>query len=52
MVTLRELIVERIFYAVTEDELLEEFMVARGDLEHLADVDLFELYEDVLFYVQ
>lgn len=50
--TLRELIVERIHYAVSEDELREEFMVEPGELMQLADVDLFELFEDVLLYVE
>lgn len=46
---LRELIIARIQYAVTDEELMEEFMVDADQLDELSDVDLFELFEDVLF---
>lgn len=48
---LREIIKERILYAVTEEELAEEFYITGNDIDQLSDIDLFELYEDVVFWV-
>lgn len=45
---LRELMIERILFSVTENELKEEFMVEEDELINLSDMDLFELYEDVM----
>lgn len=47
--TLRELIIERILFAETEEALREYFMVYPEKLQDLSDLDLFELYEDVVF---
>lgn len=44
---LRELITERIHFAVTEEELLQKHHVRESDLREMSDLDLFELYEDV-----
>lgn len=46
--TLRELIIERILFAMTEQELLQHQLTA-DELSTLSDVDLFELYEEHLF---
>jgi hypothetical protein len=46
--TLRELLIERIQGAFTEEDL-QTRMLTIEDLTDLSDVDLFELYEDVLF---
>jgi hypothetical protein len=48
MMNLRELLIERILFAMTEAELLEHQLTA-DQLEDLADVDLFELYEEHVF---
>lgn len=45
--TLRELLIERIHYAMDEEELLELYSVHGDELEDLSDVDLFEIYEEV-----
>lgn len=42
---LRELIVERIMFCADEDELLGDFEV---ELNSLSDLDLLELYEEVM----
>jgi hypothetical protein len=45
---LRELIIERIFYAVDEQTLISEYGVFEDELENMNDLDLFELFEDVM----
>lgn len=45
---LHELIIARIQYAVSDEQLMEEFMVDADQLNELSDVDLFELFEDVI----
>ena len=47
--TLRELIIERILFAESERALRKYFMVDPENLQDLSDLDLFELYEDVVF---
>jgi len=46
--TLRELLIERILGALTEQDL-ETRLLSAEDLRDLSDVDLFELYEDAVF---
>lgn len=50
MMTLREMMVERVLYTITEDELMEEFMVGLDEIKDLSDCDLMDLYEDVMEY--
>ena len=45
---LRELIVERILYAVDEETLSEEFSLTVDEVSELSDLDLLELFEDVV----
>lgn len=47
MMTLREMIIERIHFAMDEDELAELYSLHGDELEDLADVDLLEIYEEV-----
>jgi hypothetical protein len=49
---MRELIVERILWAVTEEELAIKYHTSEEELLVLTDVDLLELYEDVVFAVE
>lgn len=44
---LREMIIERIHYAMHPDELAELYSLHGDDLELLSDVDLFEIYEEI-----
>ena len=46
--TLRELMVERIFFAFTDEELQEMFDVHPDEVETLSDLDLLELYEETM----
>lgn len=46
--TLRELIVERIFFAFTDEELETLFNVHPDEVETLSDLDLLELYEETI----
>lgn len=47
--TLRELIIERIFFAFTNDELEDMFDISADEVETLDDVDLLTLYEETIF---
>lgn len=44
---LRELIIERILYAVADEELESNFNITVNELDELSDLDLFELFEEV-----
>lgn len=43
---LRELIIERIFFAFTDEEIQEVFDIHPDEVETLSDLDLLELYEE------
>ncbi len=45
---LRELIIERIFFAFTDAELKDLFDIFAKDVESLNDLDLLELYEETI----
>ena len=45
--SLRELLTERILFAVSPDELEQHYHVTEDELNQLSDLDLFELYETV-----
>lgn len=44
---LREILIERIHFAMDEENLAELYSVHGDELEDLSDVDLFEIYEEV-----
>lgn len=48
MLTLRELMIEYICFAFTDDELMEKFCVLDHELENLSDTDLLEIYDQTL----
>lgn len=43
--SLRELLVEYIFFALDEDMLMAEYSMTPQEVEDLSDVDLLELYD-------
>ena len=45
---LREIIIERILFACTEEELARDFHVSEAELHDLSDTDLIDLYDDVI----
>ena len=47
MMNLREMMTERILFAVGEDTLAEEFNLGLGDIATLSDLDFLELFEQV-----
>ena len=47
--TLREMIIERILFAVDEEVLNEEYHTSVEELPDFSDTDLMDLYEDVMF---
>ncbi len=46
--TLRELVVARILCCVDDDTLMREFHLSEADLNQQSDLDLFDLYENIL----
>ena len=44
---LRELMTERILYAVSDEQLAEEFDISPDEIKELSDLDFLELYEEV-----
>lgn len=50
--TLRELMIERILFSVTEQELRRDYQLSEDELTELTDLDLFDLYETVSFEAQ
>ena len=45
---LRQLIIERILYAVDESTLIAEYGVFEDELDEMPDLELFELFEDIM----
>ena len=46
--TLRELLIERVLFACDNHTLIHYYGMTDDDVEELSDVDLFEMYEDVM----
>jgi hypothetical protein len=46
--SLRELMIEYILFAFTEQELMKEFQITEDELPDLPDLDLLELYDRTL----
>ena len=47
--TLREMIVERILFAVDTDILEDNYNVSEDEMQHMSDHELLDLYEDVVY---
>ena len=47
--TLREMLIERVIWSVTEQELIQHYQVTEQSLVDLTDADLLDLYEDIVF---
>jgi hypothetical protein len=47
MMTLREMMTERILYAVGEEDLATEFNLSLAEIAELSDLDFLELFEEV-----
>ena len=45
---LRDLIIQRITYAVTEETLISDYGVFEDELFEMPDLELFELFEDIM----
>lgn len=45
--SLRELLTERVLFALSPEELEHHYHVTEDELAQLSDLDLFELYETV-----
>jgi hypothetical protein len=46
--SLRELMIEYILFAFTQEQLMEKFSVLDNELQDLPDVDLLEIYDKTL----
>ena len=49
--TLREMMIERIFFSYTDEELQEVFDIHPDEVETLNDLDLLELYDEAMMPV-
>lgn len=49
--TLRDMLVEYIYFAYTPEQLGERFGIFKDELEGLADIDLLEIYDQTLLGV-
>ena len=47
---LRELMTERILFAVTEEDLAENFDISPDELTNLSDLDFLEVFEEVFTF--
>ena len=48
--TLRELMIERIYFAVTEETLQEEFHTSEEELKTMSDEDFLDLYDELFTF--
>jgi hypothetical protein len=48
--TIRQMVYERILFALSEEELREDYSLTPESLASLSDLDLFELYESLYCY--
>ena len=46
--TIRELMIEYILFAFTEEELMNHFHITEEELPSIGDVDLLEIYDQTL----
>ena len=46
--TLRNLMIEYILFAFSEQELIDKFQITEDELNNLCDVDLLEIYDQTL----
>lgn len=46
--TLRNLMIEYILFAFSEQELIDKFQITEEELSNLVDVDLLEIYDQTL----
>jgi len=48
MLNIRELMIEYVLFAFTEEELMEKFRITEFELSNLSDIDLLEIYDQTL----
>lgn len=48
MTTLRELMIERILFAFTEEELQEKYNITEDEMNNLSDLDFLEMYDETV----
>lgn len=48
MITLRELLIERIFIMMSDEDLIEMYTLTPQELLDLSDLDLFDMYEEIM----
>lgn len=44
---LRELVIQRILFSLSDEELEQEFQITEDDVFNMSDLDLFEMYETI-----
>lgn len=45
---IRKLMIERILFALDEQTMIMEYGICEDELQELSDLDIFELYEEVM----
>jgi hypothetical protein len=48
MMSLREMMVEYILFAFSDEELMQKFQITEDELPDMSDVDLLEIYDQTL----
>lgn len=48
--TLRELMIERIFFALPEEDLQKEFFASEEELKTMSDEDFLDMYEEMFTF--
>lgn len=46
--TLHQLMIERIFIMMSDEDLIEMYSITSKEVEQLSDLDLFEMYEEIM----
>lgn len=44
---IRELVIQRILFSLSDEELEQEFQMTEDEVTELSDLDLFEMYETI-----
>lgn len=48
--TLRELMIERILFAMNDEELQEEFRTSEEELKTMSDEDFLDIYDELFMF--
>lgn len=46
--TLRDLMVERIFFMLSDEDMINMYSITANEINDLSDLDLFDMYEEIM----